>query len=389
MFLQEERRELSYSSDRLLASRQRNQIIIRTSIIGILANVLLSVFKSAVGIISGSIAIVMDAVNNLSDAASSLITIIGTKLAGKAPDRKHPFGHGRGEYLSAMIISALVLYAGLTSLIESFKKILSPKTPDYSAVTLVIVAFAVLVKIVLGRYVQQKGEQVHSDSLINSGKDALNDSIISASTLVAAIIFLTTGLSLEPYLGLIISLLIIKSGVDMLRETISQLLGERVNLELARSIKKTVTSFPDVTGAYDLILNNYGPDLFTGSIHIEVPDTYTVLQLDELSQSITHKVLEDNHVILTAIGVYPTNTGNEKAAQMKRLISEIVLSHEYVMQLHGFYVNEVKKTIRFDVIISFDAKDREAVYQHIVNDVSELYPDYKLLVALDTDFSES
>ena len=389
MFLQEERRELSYSSDRLLASRQRNQIIIRTSIIGILANVLLSVFKSAVGIISGSIAIVMDAVNNLSDAASSLITIIGTKLAGKAPDRKHPFGHGRGEYLSAMIISALVLYAGLTSLIESFKKILSPKTPDYSAVTLVIVAFAVLVKIVLGRYVQQKGEQVHSDSLINSGKDALNDSIISASTLVAAIIFLTTGLSLEPYLGLIISLLIIKSGVDMLRETISQLLGERVSLELARSIKKTVTSFPDVTGAYDLILNNYGPDLFTGSIHIEVPDTYTVLQLDELSQSITHKVLEDNHVILTAIGVYPTNTGNEKAAQMKRLISEIVLSHEYVMQLHGFYVNEVKKTIRFDVIISFDAKDREAVYQHIVNDVSELYPDYKLLVALDTDFSES
>ena len=389
MFLQEERRELSYSSDRLLASRQRNQIIIRTSIIGILANVLLSVFKSAVGIISGSIAIVMDAVNNLSDAASSLITIIGTKLAGKAPDRKHPFGHGRGEYLSAMIISALVLYAGLTSLIESFKKILSPKTPDYSAVTLVIVAFAVLVKIVLGRYVQQKGEQVHSDSLINSGKDALNDSIISASTLVAAIIFLTTGLSLEPYLGLIISLLIIKSGVDMLRETISQLLGERVNLELARSIKKTVTSFPDVTGAYDLILNNYGPDLFTGSIHIEVPDTYTVLQLDELSQSITHKVLENNHVILTAIGVYPTNTGNEKAAQMKRLISEIVLSHEYVMQLHGFYVNEVKKTIRFDGIISFDAKDREAVYQHIVNDVSELYPDYKLLVALDTDFSES
>ena len=389
MFLQEERRELSYSSDRLLASRQRNQIIIRTSIIGILANVLLSVFKSAVGIISGSIAIVMDAVNNLSDAASSLITIIGTKLAGKAPDRKHPFGHGRGEYLSAMIISVLVLYAGLTSLIESFKKILSPKTPDYSAVTLVIVAIAVLVKIVLGRYVQQKGEQVHSDSLINSGKDALNDSIISASTLVAAIIFLTTGLSLEPYLGLIISLLIIKSGVDMLRETISQLLGERVSLELARSIKKTVTSFPDVTGAYDLILNNYGPDLFTGSIHIEVPDTYTVLQLDELSQSITHKVLEDNHVILTAIGVYPTNTGNEKAAQMKRLISEIVLSHEYVMQLHGFYVNEVKKTIRFDVIISFDAKDREAVYQHIVNDVSELYPDYKLLVALDTDFSES
>ena len=389
MLLQDERLELSDSSDRLLTSRQRNQIIIRTSVIGILANVLLSVLKSAVGIISGSIAIVMDAVNNLSDASSSLITIIGTKLAGKAPDRKHPFGHGRGEYLSAMIISALVLYAGLTSLIESFKKILSPKTPDYSAVTLIIVTLAVFVKIILGRYVQKTGEQVHSDSLINSGKDALYDSIISASTLIAAILFLTTGLSLEPYLGLIISLLIIKSGVDMLQETISQLLGERVSLELAKSIKKTVISFPDVTGVCDLILNNYGPDLFTGSIHIEVPDTYTVLQLDELSQNITQKVLEENHVILTAIGVYPTNTENNKVSQMKHSISEIVLSHEYVMQMHGFYVNEDKKTIRFDVIISFDAKDRKAVYQHIVNEVSERYPDYKLLVALDTDFSES
>ena len=370
-------------------SRQRSRIIIRTSIIGILSNILLAGLKAAIGFISGSIAIVMDAVNNLSDAASSLTTIIGTILAGKAPDRKHPFGHGRVEYLSSLIISVLVLYAGLTSLIESLKKLLSPEIPDYSTVSLIIVAMAVLVKIFLGQYVRNTGERVHSDSLINSGKDALNDSIISASTLIAALIFLTTGLSLEAYLGVIISLLIIKSGVDMLRETLSQLLGERADIELARSIKASVTSFPDVKGAYDLILNNYGPDLFTGSIHIEVPDTYTVLQLDELSRAITRKVLTDNHVVLTAIGIYPVNTGNSKAVQMEQAIRTIVLSHDHVMQMHGFYVDEKKKTIRFDVIVSFDAVNRTAVYDHIVNEIAELYPDYRLSVALDTDFSES
>ncbi len=373
----------------LRENRRRSQIIIRTSVIGILANVLLAGFKVSVGLISGSIAIVMDAVNNLSDAASSLTTIIGTKLAGKAPDRKHPFGHGRVEYLSALMIGVLVLYAGLTSLIESVKKILSQETPDYSVISLVIVAAAVLVKIMLGNYVRKTGELVHSDSLINSGKDSLNDAVISASTLAAAFIFLTTGLSLEAWLGVIISLLIVKSGVDMLRGTLSQLLGERADLELARAIKSTVMSFPDVKGACDLILNNYGTDLLTGSIHVEVPDTCTVLQLDELSRAITRRVLTDNGVLLTAIGIYPANTENSPATLMRQKIGEIVLSHDYVMQMHGFYVDEEKKTIRFDVIVSFDAVDRTAVYEHIVTEIAELYPDYRLSVALDTDFSES
>ena len=216
----------------------REKTIVRTSVIGILANVLLAGFKAAVGVLTHSIAIVLDAVNNLSDAASSFITIIGTKLAAREPDKKHPFGYGRIEYLSAMIISVIVLYAGITSFIESFKKIIHPETPDYSVAALVIVAVGVLVKIFLGRYVKGVGEKVNSDSLVNSGKDATLDSIISASTLVAAIIFLASGLSLEAWLGAVISLIIIKSGVEMLRETLSEILGERADGELAREIKK-------------------------------------------------------------------------------------------------------------------------------------------------------
>ena len=372
-----------------LASLSRDKIIVRTSITGIAANVLLAAFKAVVGAISGSIAIVLDAVNNISDAASSLITIIGTKLASREPDKKHPFGYGRVEYLSAMIISVIVLYAGITSLVESVKKIIEPETPDYSAVTLIIVAAAVLVKIFLGRYVKKTGERVNSDSLINSGKDAVLDSVISASTLVAAVIFLLTGLSLEAWLGSVISVIIIKSGIEMLRETLSEILGERADISLAKEIKKTVLSFPEVSGAYDLVLHNYGPDNYNGSIHIEVPDTLSAAELDELIRAVTTKVYLEQNVILTAIGVYSLNTKDEKAVGMRNEISSLVLSKEHVLQMHGFYVNEEKKTIRFDVIVSFDAKDRRAVYDEICSEVAALYPDYSLEIVLDTDFSES
>lgn len=366
----------------------RDKIIIRTSVIGILANVFLSGFKAVIGLLTHSIAIVMDAVNNLTDAASSLITIIGTKLAAKEPDKEHPFGHGRAEYLSAMVIAVLVLYAGVTSLIESIKKIITPKKPEYTVVALVIVAVAVVVKIVLGRYVKAMGEKTNSDALVNSGQDATMDSVISASTLVAAVIFQVSGLSLEAWLGAIISIIIIKSGIDMLRETISQLLGERIDRELALAIKETVTSFPDVQGAYDLILNNYGPNAFNGSVHVEVPDTYTAYDLDDLLRQITIAVFEKHNVILTAIGVYSVNTKNDFAAKVRDDVSKIVFQNEYVLQMHGFYLNEEKKTIRFDVVVSFDAPDRKEVYQNIVKEVNKKYPDYTLQIALDTDFSD-
>ena len=366
----------------------REKTIVRTSVIGIAANVFLAAFKAAIGLMSNSIAIVLDAVNNISDAGSSLITIVGTKLAGKEPDKKHPFGYGRIEYLSAMIISVVVLYAGVTSFTESVRRIIRPETPDYSAAGLVIVAVAVAVKILLGRYVKKVGEKVNSDSLINSGKDATLDSVISASTLVAAGVFLIFGVSLEAWLGAIISLVIIKSGVEMLRDTISQILGEKNDPELAGSIKQTVISFPEVRGAYDLVLNNYGPDTWNGSIHIEVPDTCSADELDQLIRSIQTAVYRQHQVILTAIGVYSVNTEDEEIMEARRKVQEIVFSHPHVKQMHGFYLTKDQKAMRFDIVISFDAKDRRAVYEEAVADVQKAFPDYTLRVAMDTDFAE-
>ena len=369
--------------------QSREKTIVRTSITGIIANVFLAAFKAVIGLLSNSIAIVLDAVNNISDAGSSLITIVGTKLAARKPDKKHPFGYGRIEYLSTMVISVIVLYAGITSFVESVKQIIHPETPDYSAVSLIIVAVAVVVKILLGRYVKATGEKVNSDSLINSGKDAMLDSVISASTLVAAGIFLMFHISLEAWLGAVISIVIIKSGVEMLRDTISQILGEPNDPDLVNRIKQTVKQFPEVQGAYDLVLHNYGPDTWNGSIHVEVPDTYTADQLDRLIRNIQSEVFKEHRVILTAIGVYSVNTNDEENIRIREKVREIALSHEHVQQIHGFYLDQDEKTMRFDVVISFNAKYRRAVYSEVIADVQQAFPDYQLQIAMDTDFGEA
>ena len=366
----------------------RDKVIVRTSFIGILANIFLASFKATVGILSSSIAIILDAVNNLSDVMSSIITIIGTKLARKRPDKKHPYGYGRVENLSTSLIAVIVLYAGVTSLVESIKKIIHPPVPDYSAGAIIIVASAVVVKILLGLYVRKKGESVNSDSLIASGKDALLDSIISAATLIAAMIYLIFHIRTEAWLGAVISLVIIKSGLEILGDSLSSIIGKRISSELSREIKETVTSFPEVQGAYDLILHSYGPDLLIGSVHIEVPDTLTVAELDKLEHRINEKVFVEHQVILAGISVYAVNTQNDRAAQVYSDIRRNVMSHEYVLQIHGFYLDEKRMTIHFDIIIDFSAPDSTELYEHILTETQEAYPDYKVSITLDTDVSD-
>ena len=366
----------------------REKIIVRTSMIGIVANIFLVIFKTTIGLLSNSIAIVLDAVNNLSDVASSLITIVGTKLAGKEPDKKHPFGHGRIEYLSAMLIAVIILYAGITSLFESGKQIIRPETPEYNPVSLIIIGVAVVVKIVLGFYVKRVGKKVNSDSLINSGEDATLDAVISFSTLVAAGIFLFFQISLEAILGAIISVVILKSGISMLKSTISQLLGEQSDIEVAKNIQKTVMQFPNVLGVYDLVLNNYGPNRWNGSLHIEVPDTLAVADLDQLLREIAIKVIRTHQVLLTAIGVYSVNTKDKEVVAAQRRVKEIALAHKYIRQVHGFYLMKEQKRMRFDLVVSFDAENREEAFRAAVEDIKNAFPGYELQVAMDADFME-
>lgn len=366
----------------------REKIIVRTSVVGILANIALAAFKAAVGLLSHSIAVVMDAVNNLSDALSSVITIIGTKLAGKAPDKKHPLGYGRLEYLSAMIIAVIVLYAGISSLVESVKKIIHPVAPDYSAIALIIIAVAVVAKIILGLFVKGTGQKVSSDALVASGSDALNDAIISASTLAAAAIYLIFGISLEAWLGAVISVFIVKAGIDILRDTVSQILGERIDAKTAQGIKQTICQVDGVEGAYDLIVNNYGPSRQIGSVHIEVPDTMTAVELDSLERDVSDAVFARHHIILAGISIYAKNTENSEAVRIEKAVRDLLEDYPDVLQMHGFFLDQTEKTVQFDIIISYDAPNRKQLYQEIVKKTEVLCPDYTVNVQLDFDISD-
>lgn len=364
----------------------RDSVIIRTSVIGILTNVFLAAFKAAVGIVSHSIAVTLDAVNNLSDALSSIITIVGTKLAGKSPDKKHPLGHGRVEYLSAMIVSGIVLYAGITSAVESVKKIIHPEAAEYSTVSLIIIAVAIAVKLILGKYVKKQGEMVNSGSLVASGSDATFDAILSASVLASAIIFLTTGISLEAWVGVVIAVFIIRSGIEMVTETLDDILGKRADSDVTVRIKRILSEEPEVRGAYDLFLYNYGPDRDYGSVHIELPDTMTVEEVDRLTRRLEAKVYDQTGVVLTGIGVYSYNTSGE-AVKLRSEVTKRVMAHDWALQIHGFYFDMESREVRFDVVMSFDIDHGEGV-KILTEEMQEAFPDYHFIVVPDIDISD-
>ena len=375
------------SSDIAVISANREKTIVKTSIIGIAANILLVGFKAFVGLMSNSIAVILDAVNNLSDALSSVVTIIGAKLGAKQPDKKHPLGYGRIEYLSSMVVAALVLYAGITSLVESVKKIIHPEEAEYGAVSLIIISAAIVVKLILGMYVKKQGRRVKSGALEASGSDALFDAILSASVLASAAVFLIWHVSLEAYVGVVIAAFIIKAGIEMMIETLNDIIGKREDAETTKKLKQLICEEQDVIGAYDVVLFNYGPDKNYGSVHIELPDNLTVDAVDRITRKIQVDVFQKTGIILTGIGVYSFNTSDDEAAAMRNAIQKTVMSHDWALQMHGFYADTEKKTVRFDAVLSFDV-DRTEALKTLYEEVGGLYPDYELLIVPDVDTAD-
>lgn len=362
---------------------ERQSKIIKTSVIGIIVNLILVAFKATVGILVNSIAITLDAVNNLTDALSSIITIIGTKLAGKAPDKKHPYGYGRIEYFSSVIIAVIVLWAGITALQESWPKIFTPDVTSYTTVSLIIIAVAVAVKFVLGRYVKGVGEEINSQALVASGSDAFFDAILSLSTLIAAIVSIFYNIHLEGILGVIISFVIIKASIDMLKETLDSMIGARVDSELSQKIKKSIEEVDGVYGAYDLSLHNYGPEDMQGSVHVEVDDNLTAREIHKLSREIAFKIYKEFSIALT-VGIYARN---DKYDHIRKDLDEIVSQYEEVLQIHGFYVYEDEKLVSFDIIVDFDA-DRKRVKDEILEKIRQMHPEFNYIIIDDYDVSD-
>ncbi len=365
----------------------RNNQIIKVSVIGILANVLLAVFKAVVGIMASSVAIVMDAVNNLSDALSSVITIVGTKLSQRPADREHPFGHGRVEYFSAIIIAVIVLSAGITSLIESVKKILNPTEPTYTTVTLIVIIVAIIVKLILGQYVKRQGEKLNSDALTASGADALFDAIVTLATLFSAGVMLLWNISIDGILGALISVVIIKAGVEMLASPVNELLGTRVSPELVRTLKREVSAFEGVHGVFDIILHNYGPNFMIGSLHINVLDTMDAYQIHEITRNITMQMLERHNIVMT-VGIYAIATGNNKRAELQSAVMQTLSAHHEITQVHGLHYFEKENKISVDVVPDISVHDDGELAQTLTTELRKLLPEHNFEIIIDHNYSE-
>lgn len=364
-------------------AKTREKQITKTSIIGIIANIFLSVFKALVGTLSGSIAIILDAVNNLTDAMSSVITIAGIKLAKRKPDEDHPYGHGRIEYFSAIIIAGIILAAGISSLVESVKKIIHPEMPEYTAATVIVVAVAVVVKFFLGRFVKAQGVKYNSDALVASGSDASFDSIISLATLVGAAITMIFKITLDGWIGAAISCFIIKAGIEMLLESVGSVMGARPDSETTKAIKATVASIEGVKGAYDLVLHDYGPDSALGSVHVELDADLTAEEIHRITKRVQLAVQEKFHIFLT-VGLYAVDNVH---APERKAIRDVALAHEGALGVHGVFIDDEIRYVSFDVMTDFTV-DRDVLKKDLEAKINEMYPGYTVDINFDTNYCD-
>ena len=371
---------------------KREKEIIKTSIIGIIGNVILVGFKAFVGLVAGSISIVMDALNNLTDALSSIITIIGTKLSNKKPNKKHPYGYGRIEYITSTLIAFLILFAGGMAIYESIKSIIdyfqNGTMPEFEIYSIIIIAAAIVVKVVIGLFFIHKAKKTQSDALSASGKDALFDSILSTSTLVGMLVAKFFGVYVEGFLGIIIGLFIIKSGIEVLKESLSSMIGDRFDRDFVVKIKNDINSIEGVLGTYDLILNSYGHNKNIGSVHIGVKDNLSSKEIQEIERNITSMMYEKYNTIIT-VGVYAENIDDDLSKSVYEGILQVIKDYKYVLQIHGFYLDSIKKIINFDLVISFDDDMPLETIKEIKDKVINNNPDYNVIINYDQDFTLS
>ena len=287
-----------------------------------------------------------------------------------------------------MIISFIILFAGGTAIYESVMSLVERQTPTYDKWAIIIVSVAVVVKIALGLFFRFKAKKVSSDALKSSGTDALFDSILSLSTLIAVIISITTNVYIEGYLGIVIGLFIIKSGIEALKDSLSQIIGDRLDKETGEKIRELIlTSHKEVKGIYDLVIHNYGPNKAIGTLHIEIPDNMTAKEIQLLERQIQIEIYTAFSIIMT-IGVYATNDSTEASKEIKEFLFSELKKYPHVLQMHGFYVDEIKKLAFFDLIFDFDEKDPAGITNELTKNLKKRFGDFDFNIIVDTDFAD-
>ena len=369
-----------------MANSRKKQILL-TSGIGIAVNLFLGALKVVFAILSGSLALLSDAVNNITDSSSSLITIVGTKLASRDATPNHPFGFGRVEYLSSMIIGIIVSMTGIETFISSIKNILAPTEVKYSVVTMIIIVATMAAKIVLGVYTENTGRKLDSDALVASGKDAKNDALISLVTLISAVIYLVFNISVDEWASAVISFFIIKTGIEILKDTLSKILGEKADDELAAGILKLIkeSNIEGIGSPHDLVINNYGPDMRMGSVNVELDAGKTVEEVYPLIRKLQMRIYEEFKTMLV-IGFYAVNSKDQVTISVARNLSDLIRDNKYIDGFHGIFVDKDNMHIMFDITIQFGC-DRKALCEQIVEGLRKKFPYYEISANIDSVFA--
>lgn len=373
------------SSNFKMDANERRKKIIGVSIIGIVVNLLLGVLKAVLGLLSGSIALISDALNNITDSSSSLITIVGTKLAAKAPDKQHPFGHGRTEYLTSLLIGGIVFLTGFQSLISSVKAVFNKEDINTDITTVIIIIATIAAKVLLGTFTENSGKKLNSTALIASGADAKNDAVVSVVTLISSILYMFAKISVDGIAGVIISVFILKTAYEVLSDTIKKLLGERVDGEIVRGIKDIVRNTEGVINCFDLILNDYGPDFYTGSINVEIEDDRSIGEMYPILHEAQTKIYNKYNVFLV-FGFYSVDVDDERYIKIKSLLKNYKENERHIINYHGIVIDEKDKTIYCDITRDFDITS-ETVIENVNRILKEEFPEYNIHVNIDTEFS--
>lgn len=363
----------------------REGTVVTVSALGIAVNLLLAGVKIAIGTAVRSIAIISEGVNNATDCATSLITIVGTKLSARHPTQKHPFGFGRIEYLTSLIISVLILFTGSELLQSSVQRIFHPEEMSVSYLTLGIIALSALVKLLLGSYTIRQGKRVSSGSLVAVGTDCRNDSIVSVITIASAGLFLVFRLNLDAYGGVIMSLIVLKAGLEVLKDTLNALLGQAGEKELAQELYKMIRSEPIVLNAADMMLHNYGPDSFSGSVNVEIDHDKTVGEAYAALHALQLKIMHEKNIVMV-FGIYAVDRDHPETRTLRTQVAAFVRNQPHVTSYHALYVDPVNQDIYVDLVVDYELRDWDVLRREFTEYMHGLYPNNRLELVIETNY---
>ncbi|NFV13513.1 cation diffusion facilitator family transporter [Clostridium sp. FAM 1755] len=361
------------------------------SIVGILCNIILFITKLSIGLISNSIAVIADAFNNLSDAASSIITFLGFKLASKPADKEHPFGHGRIEYLSGFIVSFMVLLVGVEFIKSSFNKIIHPTLVKFQLIPFVILILSILVKLWLSIFNKSIGNKIDSNALKATSFDALSDVIASFFVALSLIISKWISIPLDGYFGIVISLFILYSGISLIKETLSPILGEAPDSKLVNEIIDNIMRNDLIMGVHDLIIHNYGPRRYMASIHAEVPSNESIVKIHEVIDKAENEISKKLDLLLV-IHMDPINVDNKEIAYTRKEVVKILEQFSIIKSMHDFRMvgEDEYKNLIFDIVIDHSFKLTSELENQLKKDIDncikKLHPKYNTVITIDRDF---